>query len=137
MKIKTPNKKSKYYIEPPFYRMAVSWCLCYWSWKDMLSAKTDSSKAIRYDLDKVQSSNTSDPTSDIGIQRAELQSRIDLLESTIRKIAPEIEKYMLEGVTIGLNFYQLENKGMPCSANYYYAKRQQIYYEIAKTLNFR
>lgn len=137
MKIKTPNKKSKYYIEAPFYRMAVSWCLCYWSWKDMLSAKTDSSKAIRYDLDKVQSSNTSDPTSDIGIQRAELQSRIDLLESTIRKIAPEIEKYMLEGVTIGLNFYQLENKGMPCSANYYYAKRQQIYYEIAKALNFR
>ena len=137
MKIKTPNKKSKYYIEPPFYRMAVSWCLCYWSWKDMLSAKTDSSKAIRYDLDKVQSSNTSDPTSDIGIQRAELQSRIDLLESTIRKIAPEIEKYMLEGVTIGLNFYQLENKGMPCSANYYYAKRQQIYYEISKALNFR
>ena len=103
----------------------------------MLSAKTDSSKAIRYDLDKVQSSNTSDPTSDIGIQRAELQSRIDLLENTIRKIAPEIEKYMLEGVTIGLNFYQLENKGMPCSANYYYAKRQQIYYEIAKALNFR
>jgi hypothetical protein len=137
MKIKTPNKKSKYYIEPPFYRMAVSWCLCYWSWKDMLSAKTDSSKAIRYDLDKVQSSNTSDPTSDIGIQRAELQSRIDLLESTIRKIAPEIEKYMLEGVTIGLNYYQLENKGMPCSANYYYDKRQRVYYEIAKALNFR
>lgn len=137
MKIKTPNKNSKYYIEAPFYRHAVSWCLCYWSWKELLSAKTDSSKAIRYDVDKVQTSNSSDPTSEIGMHRAEIQTRIDLIENTAKEVAPEIYKYLLEGVTVGLNFYQLENKGMPCSANYYYAKRQQFYYEIAKHLNFR
>jgi hypothetical protein len=102
-----------------------------------LSAKTDSSKAIRYDLDKIQTSGTSDPTSSLGIQRAELQQRIDLIEKTVNRVAPEIAKYLLEGVTIGLNYYQLENKGMPCSINYYYDKRQRVYYEIAKALNFR
>lgn len=137
MKIKTPNKSSKYYIEAPFYRHAVSWCLCYWSWKDLLSSRTDSSKAIQYDVDKVQTSGNSDPTMEIGTYRAELQQRIDLIENTVEMVAPEIYKYLLEGVTVGLNFYQLENKGMPCSANYYYAKRQQFYYEIAKALNFR
>jgi hypothetical protein len=137
MKIKTPNKSSKYYIEAPFYRHAVSWCLCYWSWKDLLSSRTDSSKAIRYDVDKVQTSGNSDPTMEIGTYRAELQQRIDLIEKTVEMVAPEIYTYLLEGVTVGLNFYQLENKGMPCSANYYYSKRQQFYYEIAKTLNFK
>lgn len=137
MKIKTPNKSSKYYIEAPFYRHAVSWCLCYWSWKDLLSSRTDSSKAIRYDVDKVQSSGNSDPTMEIGTYRAELQQRIDLIEKTVEKVAPEIYQYLLEGVTVGLNFYQLENKGMPCSANYYYLKRQQFYYKIAKALNFK
>lgn len=137
MKIKTPNKSSKYYIEAPFYRHAVSWCLCYWSWKDLLSSRTDSSKAIRYDVDRVQTSGNSDPTMEIGTYRAELQQRIDLIEKTVEMVAPEIYKYLLEGVTVGLNFYQLENKGMPCSANYYYSKRQQFYYEIAKSLNFK
>ncbi len=134
MKIKTPNEKSENYIEPPLYRHAVSWCLCYQTWKDRLRLLTDTSKGIRYDLDKVQSSGDSDPTAALAEMRMEYSNKIKLLETTVEEVAPEIYDYLLLGVTIGLNYYQMQNRGIPCSAKYYYRKRQQLYYEIAKKI---
>lgn len=134
MKIKTPSKNSPYYVEPPLYRNAVSWCLCYQTWKDRLRILTDTGTSIRYDRDKVQTSGDSDPTFSIVTKRLEYSNKIKLLEDTVKKVAPEIYDYLLLGVTVGLNYYQMQNKGIPCSSNYYYAKRQQLYYEIAKMI---
>ena len=134
MKIKTPNEKNENYIEPPLYRHAVSWCLCYQTWKDRLKLLTDSSKGLRYDLDKIQSSGDSDPTFDLAQKRLEYSTKIKTLEDTVMEVAPEIYDYLLLGVTVGLNYYQMQNKGIPCGAKYYYSKRQQLYFEIAKKI---
>ena len=134
MKIKTPNEKSENYIEPPLYRHAVSWCLCYQTWKDRLKLLTDSSKGLRYDLDKIQSSGDSDPTFDLAQKRLEYSTKIKTLEDTVMEVAPEIYDYLLLGVTVGLNYYQMQNKGIPCGAKYYYSKRQQLYFEIAQKI---
>lgn len=134
MKFKTPSERSEYYIEPPLYRHAVSWCLCYQTWKDRLRLLTDTSKGIRYDLDKVQSSGDSDPTFVLAEKRAEYSQKVKLLEDTVKDVAPEIYDYLLLGVTMGLNYYQMQCKGIPCGSKYYYRKRQQLYCEIAKKI---
>lgn len=95
---------------------------------------TDSSKGLRYDLDKIQSSGDSDPTFDLAQKRLEYSTKIKTLEDTVMEVAPEIYDYLLLGVTVGLNYYQMQNKGIPCGAKYYYSKRQQLYFEIAKKI---
>lgn len=134
-KFRAPGKKSKYYMPKEDYLTAVHWCLRYPSWVEELSIEPDSSKAITYDKDRVQTSPSQDNLEKIAIRRVELQQKRDLLEETVRFVVSKgMTKYMILAVGYGLTFWQLKDQGMPCGEWYYKEKRQQIYYEISKKI---
>lgn len=133
-KYRIPTASSEFYIPKQDYLTAIHWCLRYPLWKAELELEPDSGKAIEYDKDHVQTSNDFDPVSTLAIRRAELSRKVELLESTIRMVDNSIYSYLLMGVGYGFTEAQLRDRGMPCGHNYYYKKRQQILYEIAKKI---
>lgn len=133
-KYRTPSTNSKYYIPKEEYLTAIHWCLRYPLWCAELELEPDTSKAIEYDSDPVQTSNNSDPVSSLALRRVELARKKKLLEDTIREVDESIYQYLLLGIGYGFTEYQLRQKGMPCGHNYYYSRRQQILYEIAKKI---
>lgn len=133
-KYRIPTASSEFYIPKQDYLTAIHWCLRYPLWKAELELEPDSGKAIEYDKDHVQTSNDFDPVSTLAIRRAELSRKVELLESTIRTVDNSIYSYLLMGVGYGFTEAQLRDRGMPCGHNYYYKKRQQILYEIAKKI---
>ena len=99
-----------------------------------LSLEPDTAQAIRYDKEKVQTSGNYDSTMELAIRRDELRRKKELLEETVRTVAPDIYKFLLLGVTQGRTVYQLIDEGMPCGKDYYIERRQQYYYEISKKI---
>lgn len=135
MKFRPPSKRSPYWIEKEDYRAAVYWCKRYPLWVKELSMLPDTSKAITYDTDKVQTSSDYDATADTAIKRAEILSKVMLLESIAKFVMPECPKYLIRGVTEeGVKVDDLIASGMPFSRNLYQRKRQQFYYLIAKRI---
>lgn len=133
-KVKTPKKNSKYWVPTEDFRTALHWSLRYPLWIAELSIEPDTGRAIRYDKDKVQTSGGFDSTMEMAIRRDELRRKVELLEGTVRKVAPDIYRYLLLGVTQGRTVYQLLDEGMPCSKDYFIERRQQYYYEISKRI---
>ena len=133
-KVKTPTKDSKYWVPVEDFKTALHWSLRYPLWIAELSIEPDTSMAIRYDKDRVQTSGNYDATVETAIRRDELRRKAELLEGTVRAVAPEIYKYLLLGVTQGRTVYQLLDEGMPCSKDYFIERRQQYYYEISKKI---
>ena len=133
-RVKTPTKKSKWWIPAEDFKTAVHWALRYPLWVTELSVEPDTSKAIVYDKDRVQTSGGFDSTADTAIRREELERKKDLLENIVRMVAPDIYKFLLLGVTEGLTVWQLEDMGMPCSKDYYTDRRQRFYYELSRRI---
>ena len=133
-KVKSPSKNSKYWMPTEEFRTAMHWSLRYPLWVSELSIEPDTSQAIRYDKEKVQTSGQYDSTMETAIRRDELRRKKELLEETVKGVAPEIYRFLLMGVTQGRTVYQLIGDGMPCGKDYFIEKRQQYYYEISKKI---
>ena len=134
MRYKTPTRNSEFYLPAEDYRCAVHWCLRYPGWLAELAIEPDTSKAITYDKERVQTSSNFNPVETLAIRRAELQEKKDLLERTVKEVDESIYSFLLLAVTRGLTFRQLEARGIPCSINYFTKKRQEVYYKIAKQI---
>lgn len=133
-KVKAPTKDSKYWIPTEDFKTALHWSLRYPLWVAELSLEPDTAQAIRYDKERVQTSGNYDSTMETAIRRDELRRKKELLESTVREVAPEIYNYLLLGVTQGRTVYQLLDEGMPCGKNYFIDKRQQYYFLISRRI---
>lgn len=133
-RVKAPTKRSKWWIPTEDFKTAVHWALRYPLWVTELSVPPDTSRAIVYDKDKVQTSGGYDSTMETAIHREEIWRKKQLLESIVMNVAPEIYKYLLLGVTEGLTVWQLLDRGMPCSKDYFTERRQRFYFELSKRI---
>lgn len=133
-KVKTPTERSRWWIPKEDFKTAVHWALRYPLWVAELSIDPDTSRAIVYDKDKVQTSGGFDATSELAIRREELSRKKDLLERVVDLAGHDIYRYLLLGVTEGLTVYQLIDMGMPCSKDYYVDRRQRFYYELSRRI---
>ena len=133
-KYRIPSEKSKYYIPKEDYLTAIHYSLRYPLWLAEVKNKADTSKAIRYDEEKVQSSGDSDTTADAAIKISEITEKINLIDGIIRKVAPDMEYWLRLGVCYGLTFDQLKGKKMPCERDAYYLMRRHYYYELSKKI---
>ena len=82
-KYRTLSEKNKYYIPKEDYLTAIHYSLRYPLWVAEMDTNADTRGAIRYDKDKIQSSNDYDSTEAVGIKRAELSEKIKLVEDMI------------------------------------------------------
>lgn len=135
MRARVPVRSSPYWTEKADYKTAVYWCLRYPLWKKELATLPDSSKAIQYDKDKVQSASNYDATAELAMKRVDIESKINLLESTAKIVMPECPEYLIRGVTEeDIRIEDLIASGMPFSKNLYLMRRQKFYYLIARRI---
>ncbi|MBP3784587.1 MAG: hypothetical protein J6I68_15180 [Butyrivibrio sp.] len=125
------SEKNEFYLSKEDRLTAIHWCLRYPRWQAEASIDADIRKAITYNKDKVQTSSDFDPTQEIAIKRADSAMKAKMLEDTIREVDEDLYKYLLLAVGYGFTYYQLKAKNIPCSKNYFYKRRQQIYYLIS------
>ncbi len=134
MRTYAPKKKTKYWLPPEEYRLAVHWCKCYSVWLKELETLPDTSKAVTYDSDKVQTSGGYDATAELAIRRTELAKKVWTVNYVASQAAPDLWKWILKGTTENYTADQLIQQGMPCSRNHYYQKRQKFYYLLARRI---
>lgn len=128
------SKNNKYYLPKEDYLTALHFCLRYPTWEAVLSTEPDTSKAISYDGERVQTSGGGDPAAEMAMQRVEYARKKKLVDDTIHEVAPEIEKYLKLGVCYGMTEWQLEDMGMPCGHTMYYDRRRKFYWTLAQKI---
>lgn len=133
-KYRIPSEKSKYYIPREDYLTAIHYSLRYPLWLAEIKGKADTSRAITYDKDKVQTSGGYDSTAEAAMRIAEIHDKIKLVDDVINMVAHDMGYWIRLGVCYGLTFDQLKSKGMPCERDSYYLMRRHYYYELCKRI---
>ena len=128
------SEKNVYSLPKEDYLTAVHYALRYPLWVEELRTAADTGSAIRYDREKVQTSISGDPTSDTAIRMAEVESKINMIDDIIKKVAGPLENFLRYGVCYGLTFDQLKAKGMFCERTAYYVMRRKFYFELIKRI---
>jgi len=121
------SEKNKYFIPREDYLTAIHYSLRYPLWVAEMQTNADTRGAIRYDKDKIQTSNDYDSTEAVGIKRFELSTKITLVDEAIAESADGMDYYLRLGVCYGLTFEQLKGRGMPCERKKYYQMRRKYY----------
>lgn len=133
-RVPAPNKKNMYYIPKEDYLTAVHYALRYPLWLAELNDARDTSTAIRYDKDKVQTSPSDDTILNAAVRASEISEKVSLINNTICLCADGMDIYLRMGVCYGLTFEQLKTKGIPCERKKYYQIRRKFYYELSKKI---
>lgn len=128
------SQKNKYYVPKETFLMVIHYCKQYPTWEAELSAMSDTSKAITYDHDRVQTSNDSDPTADLAMRRAEISRKKDMIDKTAKEVAGSLWKWLILGACHDNPYYHLQHCGIPCGKDMYYNLRRKFYYEMSKRI---
>lgn len=131
---RTPKKTSKYYVPEQVYKATVYHCRQYPLWVSELAVEPDTSKAIDYSTDRVQTSNQYDPSSELAMHRQMICRKKDTVDDVARRVAGNMYEWLILGVGHGLTYYQLRERGIPCGKNLYSSLRQRFYYEMSKLI---
>lgn len=134
MKNRILSEKNEFYLPKEEFLTALHFALQYPNWVQELRTEPDTSKAITYDEERVQTSGGYDACSETAMRRYMLEKKKKLVEDTVREVAPEIYDYLLLGVAYGWTFWQLQAKGMPCEKDMYYDRRHKFYYLLAQKI---
>lgn len=128
------SDKNKYSLPKEDYLTAIHYSLRYPLWVEEIRTAADTGVAIRYDKEKVQTSNNSDPTSEVAIRMAELEDKVNMIDNILKYVAQEMDSWLRLGVCHGLTFEQLKAKNMPCERDKYYGMRRKYYYLLAQKI---
>lgn len=134
MKNRILSEKNEFYLPKEEFLTVLHFALQYPNWERELRTMPDTSKAITYDGEKVQTSGGYDACSETAMRRYMLEKKKKLVEDTAREVAPEIYDYLILGVAYGWTFWQLQAKGMPCEKDTYYNRRRKFYHLLAKKI---
>lgn len=135
-KYRTLSEKNEYFLPKHTYLACIHYALQYRDWKAELDAERDTRGAIRYDKDRVQTSNDYDSTSDTAIRLLNISRKVTVIERCIQEACGEYElqNYIKLGVCYGFTFFQLQENGIPCGKDLYYQIRKRFYWELSKKI---
>ena len=137
MKYRVPKESNKYYLPKQTYMTAIYYAQQYDSWHQELEAMGSVIQGIDYSKDRVQTSGTSDSTSELAMRREKIESKIRMVDDIIHQICrgnKAMEKYIRLGVCYGLTFWQLEAQKIPCGKDMYYSKRRRFYWLMSRRM---
>lgn len=122
-------------LTPRQLRYVRSYCRMYREWRAMI-ATCDASKGIRYDLPRVQTSAGDSSTETLGIRRAALQTKVDIIEDAVRSVTESevLQGFILLGITEPMSYERLTVKGIPCGRTLYHQLRSQALFLIAQKI---
>ena len=132
MRGRKPSENSKYYLPPKQYQYVVSYALMRDEWAAEVRNLRDQSRAIRYDVDKVQTSGDRNVTEAAAIDVLELEAKIEKIDSTLVKVSEGLESDIKLAVCNGFTFTQLTTgkHHMPLNANKFGEIKHRFYYEL-------
>ena len=135
-KYRTLSESNQYYLPKHTYLTCIHYALQYRDWKAYLEAERDTRGAIRYDKDRIQTTNDYDSTSETAMRMVEITEKVSKVDKCIESSCEDevMEKWLRLGVCYGFTIYQLNEMGMPCGKNLYYNLRQKFYYELSKKI---
>ena len=135
-KYRTLSESNQYYLPKHTYLTCIHYALQYRDWKAYLDAERDTRGAIRYDKDRIQTTNDYDSTSETAIKMVEIDEKVKKIDSCIKEACEDdvMEKWLRLGVCYGFTLYQLIDSGMPCGKNFYYSLRQKFYYDLSRKI---
>lgn len=135
-KYRTLSESNQYYLPKHTYLTCIHYALQYRDWKAYLDAERDTRGAIRYDKDRIQTTNDYDSTSETAMKMVEITEKVSKIDDCIESACDDtvMEKWLRLGVCYGFTLYQLIDGGMPCGKNLYYSLRQRFYYELSKKI---
>jgi len=125
---------NKYFIPKEEFLTVLHYCKRYPLWVAELNTAPDTSRAIVYDKERVQTSGDFNPTEELAIRRAEIASKKKELEDVIRSVDSDLYDWLILGVCYGMTYYQLQVMGIPCGKDMYYDRRRKLYYEMSKRI---
>lgn len=114
--------------------MVVYYCKQYPIWEAELEAMTDTSRAITYDQERVQTSHNSDPTADLALRRAEISRKKEMVDQTAQAVAGNMWHWLILGACHDHPYYYLQQSGIPCGKDMYYNLRRKFLFEMAKKI---
>lgn len=133
MRGRRPSPKSKFYLPPRQYALAVSYALMRDEWAAEIRSLQDQSRAIRYDKEKVQQSLDYNSTETAAIEILDLSTKIEKIDSTIRDVSEGQDKYVKLAVCNGFTYTQLTTgrHRMPLNCNKFGEIKHRFYYELS------
>ena len=130
-KIKTElSIKNENHIDSNLYLENKYFCLQYPKWKRESAQLSD--ELIRSSrLDEPRNQNgCSDPTGNIATKKAEIDRKINLIESTAKETDTVLDTYIIKGVTEGVSYDYLKlMMNIPCSRGVYY-KMYRLFFKL-------
>lgn len=135
-KYRTLSESNPYFLNKHTYLACIHYALQYSDWKAYLEAERDTRGAIRYDKDRIQTTNDFDSTSETAMRMVEISEKVAKVDACITAACDDVvmEKWLRLGVCYGFALYQLLDSGMPCGKKLYYSLRQRFYYELSKKI---
>lgn len=134
MKHRILSEKNKYYLPKEDYLTAIHYALRYPMMLAELDDVRDTSTAIRYDKDKVQTSPSDSMIMNAAIKASQLSDKVKMIEDAIAVTANGLDTYLKWGVCYGLKFNELKGKGMPLERTAYYEMRRKFYYILSQKI---
>lgn len=118
------------------FMTALYYALQYSEWENEYNTLSDTSRAIRYDVDRVQTSRDDNPTERTVMRMTELRKKMDDIRNIAEIAGADMARWLLIGVTQeGASYKYLHNNlNMPCCENKYYDMRSRFYFELSKKL---
>lgn len=135
-KYRTLSESNPYFLNKHTYLACIHYALQYSDWKAYLEAERDTRGAIRYDKDRIQTTNDFDSTSETAMRMVEISEKVAKVDACITAACDDVvmEKWLRLGVCYGFALHQLLDSGMPCGKKLYYSLRQRFYYELSKKI---
>ncbi len=132
-----PINEKKYGISKYAFLMARAYSLRYNEWKEELRNMQAHLPSQRTDIEH-RKTGTTNPTEQMGTRRAELVTKIELIEETVEEATKGQEAmypYLLRYVTEEKTTYnQMVALGMPYGSTLFYEKRRKFYYLLSKKI---
>lgn len=131
---RVPRPGSKYYLPKYEYKTVVSFCMQYWDLRSRVASCTGL-KGVNYD-GMPHGTSVSDPTYQSALQGAEAARKVDIIESAVRRAAPDLYEWILKSVTEeDMTYDKLRYEyGMPCGKNLYAKKRRLVFWYVSKEI---
>lgn len=133
------GKKSKWSLSRHEFMTVYHYALQYSEWHDRLNALTDSVGTVASD-GQPHGNYAGNPTEKLGIKRADLDEKINTVESTVKEAVADCEymyPYLLRAVTdsdVTFDYLRMV-MDLPCGKNVFYEYRRKFYYLLSKKLD--
>lgn len=129
--VRAIHTKSDHSLSKHEFYAAYHYALQYSEWKDRHDSICGL-KAVNMD-GQPRGGKPGNPTEQQGMTLYEIQSKMKLIEDTVREAAPDIYPWLLKAVTReGITFnYLYTVMEIPCGKKYYYSRRRKFYYLLS------